>query len=81
MGATLGPDTSNSIGVPQGSVLSPTLFNLAMAGLPHALVTVNGLGFAIYAYDVTLWMKRAAPSLSKKTYSPAMTFCLYNSVG
>ncbi|XP_040063063.3 uncharacterized protein LOC120837624 [Ixodes scapularis] len=46
---------ANKVGVPQGSVISPTLFNLAMHTLPHRLDAVPGLGHTIYADDITLW--------------------------
>ncbi|KAH7934793.1 hypothetical protein HPB52_000490 [Rhipicephalus sanguineus] len=46
-------------GVPQGSVLSPFLFNMAMAGLPASLPT--GTRFptrcSVYADDVALWAR------------------------
>ncbi|KAM7308950.1 hypothetical protein ISCGN_012581 [Ixodes scapularis] len=45
----------NRVGVPQESVLSPTLFNLAMANLPHELSKIPGLGFTVYADDVSIW--------------------------
>lgn len=57
VGPTLGPLTPNNIGVPQGSVLSPTLFNLAMAELPFQLRKIPDLGFTIYADDVSIWSK------------------------
>ncbi|KAM7296609.1 uncharacterized protein ISCGN_021766 [Ixodes scapularis] len=45
----------NRVGVLQGSVLSPTLFNLAMADLPHELSEIPGLEFTVYADDVSIW--------------------------
>ncbi|KAG0424581.1 hypothetical protein HPB47_028207 [Ixodes persulcatus] len=42
-------------GVPQGVVLSPTLFNLVMARLTPLLEAVPSLHFAVYADDVTIW--------------------------
>ena len=48
------------VGVPQGAVLSPTLFNLVMADLPLRLTEIEGLGFTIYADDITIWTKGGA---------------------
>lgn len=52
--------TSNPIklgdrGTPQGSVLSPLLFNIALLGLPEQLEKIPNLRHALYADDVTLW--------------------------
>ncbi|KAG0415802.1 hypothetical protein HPB47_007024 [Ixodes persulcatus] len=44
-------------GTPQGAVLSPLLFNLAMRGLPGALQAVPQVEHAIYADDITLWCR------------------------
>ncbi|KAM7293032.1 hypothetical protein ISCGN_026162, partial [Ixodes scapularis] len=46
-----------SKGTPQGAVLSPLLFNLALRGLPEALGAVPGVEHAIYADDITLWCR------------------------
>ncbi|KAM7312377.1 hypothetical protein ISCGN_009282 [Ixodes scapularis] len=46
-----------SKGTPQGTVLSPLLFNLALRGLPEALGAVPGVEHAIYADDITLWCR------------------------
>lgn len=59
---TLGSMISNSFelgskGTPQGTVLSPLLFNLALRGLPEALEAVPGVEHAIYADDITLWCR------------------------
>nr|XP_037270093.1 uncharacterized protein LOC119161630 [Rhipicephalus microplus] len=55
----IGQDAStvrtNHVGVPQGSVISPTLFNIAMYQLPRRLANVPGLKHAVYADDVTVW--------------------------
>lgn len=41
-------------GTPQGSVLSPFLFNVAMLGLPSELERIEGLQHSLYADDITL---------------------------
>ncbi|KAG0410905.1 hypothetical protein HPB47_011969 [Ixodes persulcatus] len=43
-------------GTPQGSVLSPYLFNVAMICLPAKLEKIAGLQHTIYADDITLWV-------------------------
>ncbi|KAG0431110.1 hypothetical protein HPB47_022089 [Ixodes persulcatus] len=43
-------------GTPQGSVLSPYLFNVAMTCLPAELEKIAGLQHSIYADDITLWV-------------------------
>ncbi|KAH7982922.1 hypothetical protein HPB52_008106 [Rhipicephalus sanguineus] len=43
------------VGVPQGSVNSPSLFNVAMYQLPRRLAEVQGLKHAVCAEDVTVW--------------------------
>lgn len=55
-GHTSSPRDSSQ-GVPQGSVLSPLLFNIVMAGLPSALPKGDTIAVncAIYADDVALW--------------------------
>nr|XP_037280428.1 uncharacterized protein LOC119173745 [Rhipicephalus microplus] len=42
-------------GTPHGAVLSPLLFNLARAQLPHRLAAVDGVKHALYADDIPLW--------------------------
>ncbi|XP_072140696.1 uncharacterized protein [Dermacentor andersoni] len=42
-------------GTPQGSVISPTLFNLTMIGLSRTLSRVEGIRHTIYADDITIW--------------------------
>ncbi|XP_072145050.1 uncharacterized protein [Dermacentor andersoni] len=45
-----------SVGTPQGSVISPLLFNLVMIGVANRLERVAGVRHTIYADDVTLWV-------------------------
>lgn len=44
-------------GTPQGSVLSPTLFNIAMAGLPSILNNIPRIRHSLYADDTTVWVE------------------------
>lgn len=46
-------------GTPQGSVLSPLLFNLALLPLPSLLQKIDGVSHALYADDITVWTNRA----------------------
>ncbi|KAG0411830.1 hypothetical protein HPB47_011038 [Ixodes persulcatus] len=55
VGNTAGPESSNGVGVPQGAVLSPTLFNLVMADLPPRLARIQDICFTINADDITIW--------------------------
>ncbi|XP_077551464.1 uncharacterized protein LOC144165222 [Haemaphysalis longicornis] len=50
-----GPYPLGTRGTPQGAVLSPLLFNLAMAHLPPLLNDIPGVRHALYADDITLW--------------------------
>ncbi|KAM7306623.1 hypothetical protein ISCGN_010326 [Ixodes scapularis] len=60
VGNTSSPETPNGVGVPQGAVLSPTLFNLVMADLLPRLARIQDLYFTIYADDITTWNKAGA---------------------
>lgn len=51
-----------SRGTPQGSVLSPLLFNVAMCALPGQLERIEGLQFSLYADDITLWVNQGSDS-------------------
>ncbi|KAM7281240.1 hypothetical protein ISCGN_005704, partial [Ixodes scapularis] len=55
----IGQETSsthhNGVGVPQGSVIAPTLFNIAMSQLPARLAKIPNIEHAIYADDVSVW--------------------------
>ncbi|XP_037574531.1 uncharacterized protein LOC119456785 [Dermacentor silvarum] len=50
---------SRERGTPQGALLSPLLFNLALLPLPRLLDQIEGIGHAFYADDVTIWTERA----------------------
>ncbi|KAG0431844.1 hypothetical protein HPB47_021374 [Ixodes persulcatus] len=52
---------------PQGSILSPTLFNLTMKNLPPKLSSFPDLCHAIYADDVTIWCSRGSSGTQKHT--------------
>nr|XP_037287166.1 uncharacterized protein LOC119180127 [Rhipicephalus microplus] len=65
----VGKETSQprdiTAGVPQGSVLSPFLFNLALAGLPASLPTDTRFPArcSVYADDVALWARGPRQSI------------------
>lgn len=42
-------------GTPQGSVISPVLFNLCMIGLSRKLSNISNIHHTIYADDLTIW--------------------------
>ncbi|KAG0413581.1 hypothetical protein HPB47_009273 [Ixodes persulcatus] len=47
--------TLGCVGTPQGSVISPMLFNLVMLGLAQELQKLDGIEHTIYADDITIW--------------------------
>ncbi|KAK8770091.1 hypothetical protein V5799_013445 [Amblyomma americanum] len=47
-------------GKPQGSVISPVLFNVAMIGLANKLKKIEGIQHAMYADDITVWTTRGS---------------------
>lgn len=53
------PITLGERGTPQGSVISPLLFNLALLPLPRLLEQIEGIDHAFYADDITVWTTRA----------------------
>lgn len=71
-GSTAGPETPNGVGVPQGAVLSPTLFNLVMADLPPRLARIQDLCFTIYAEDITIWTKSGAVGKQEEVLQEAL---------
>ncbi|XP_070389271.1 uncharacterized protein [Dermacentor albipictus] len=48
-------------GTPQGAVLSPILFNLAMTPLASQLAQIPDLHHIFYADDITLWCSSGSP--------------------
>lgn len=60
-------------GTPQGSVLSPTLFNMAMRGLPKELRKIGNynLNYSLYADDINLWINRGSDAEINETLQAA----------
>ncbi|XP_064470201.1 uncharacterized protein LOC135384951 [Ornithodoros turicata] len=68
LGSTLSSPRPQNLGLPQGTILSPLLFNLVMAGLPKALpATTPPLQLSIYADDICLWTNGKDPWKVMKT--------------
>lgn len=61
-----------SAGTPQGSVLSPMLFNLALIGLTTKLQAIEGLNHTIYADDITLWVRSGSDDEIEETLQTAV---------
>lgn len=59
-------------GTPQGSVISPLLFNIALLKLPPLLQTIPGLHHALYADDLTLWTTTGSPGTQQDTLQQAI---------
>lgn len=62
-----GPTKENNIGVPQGAVLSPTLFNIVMAPLLWELHKIPQLKATAYADDITIWTHIGTEDIQKRT--------------
>ncbi|KAG0420213.1 hypothetical protein HPB47_003602 [Ixodes persulcatus] len=59
-------------GTPQGSVLSPYLFNVAMIGLPEKLEAIGGLHHSSYADDITLGVTGGSDGFTQGTLQEAI---------
>lgn len=54
-------------GTPQGSILSPMLFNITMKNLPTKLNAIPNLHHAIYADDISIWCTTGNPGQQEET--------------
>ncbi|XP_077548095.1 uncharacterized protein LOC144160815 [Haemaphysalis longicornis] len=61
-----------SVGTPQGSVISPLLFNLVMIGVAERLSRVAGVRHTIYADDITLWVPGGSDGQIESTLQEAV---------
>ena len=56
LGTTISTPRKSARGLPQGSVLSPLLFNIVMAGLPKAIPKfATKINISLYADDICIW--------------------------
>ncbi|XP_037558388.1 uncharacterized protein LOC119435734 [Dermacentor silvarum] len=61
------PQDMPNKGTPQGSIISPLLFNVAMIGVARALQQIPNIGYTLYADDITIWTNSG--SLAEKEYT------------
>ena len=66
MGAELSETIRSRAGVPQGSVLSPTLFNIMLADMPQA----DNIDIYSYADDITISCTKSNIKITKETLQP-----------
>lgn len=71
-GETMSDIAFGGVGTPQGSVISPTLFNMAMLGLPKILQEIEGLNHSLYADDLTLWTNKGSDGQVEQTLQKAI---------
>ncbi|XP_077554114.1 uncharacterized protein LOC144168983 [Haemaphysalis longicornis] len=55
---------TNTTGVPQGAILSPTLFNLVMRKIAKQLRNIPHLQHTMYADDITIWVDPRCTTLN-----------------
>ncbi|XP_077505321.1 uncharacterized protein LOC144115060 [Amblyomma americanum] len=60
-------------GTPQGSIISPLLFNIAMVGVARSLQTVPNIGFTLYADDITICTTKGSLATKEETLQQAAT--------
>lgn len=61
-----------STGTPQGSVISPLLFNLVMIAVAESLSRINEVKYTIYADDITLWVDGGSDAHIESTLQTAV---------
>lgn len=59
-------------GTPQGSVISPLLFNIAMKDLPPLLENIPHMRHALYSDDLTLWTPTGSMGEQQNTMQSAI---------
>lgn len=65
------PYTLSGVGTPQGSVLSPFLFNATLIPLARALHNIPHLHHTLYADDITLWTTHGSDGNIEETLQTA----------
>lgn len=63
-------------GTPQGSVISPLLFNIALLQLPAKLSTIPNLHHAFYADDLTMWTNTGSAGQQQDNIQQAIDYTL-----
>lgn len=58
--------------MPQGSILSPTLFKVAMAKLPFLLDQIPTIRHALYADDITIWATQGSNEAIQDAFHEAV---------
>lgn len=65
--------TLGARGTPQGAVLSPILFNIALLHLPQKLGQIPDIHFSFYADDITVWANRGSDAEIEEHLQLALT--------